>query len=66
MSEQLRSEKLSLFIGQMVGQISELLNQMSNNPKINISVIYTSLKDITQVASLQIHELYYKGNKQNE
>lgn len=58
----LRLEKLSLLIGTMLGQMSELLNIMTNeNP--NIGYIYNSLQDIVRASSLHVNELYYKGNK---
>ena len=58
-----RTEKLSLLIGTVVGQISELLNNMCGNPLMEVPLIYKSLFDIHRAAALQIHELYYKGNK---
>lgn len=58
----LRAERLSLCIGQIVGQLSELLNNVKTVPLTN-DQIYKSLLDITKVASLQVHELYYRGNK---
>jgi hypothetical protein len=63
MTEQdLRAEKLSFAIGMIVGQLSELLNQIkTNNP--NQDAIYNSLLDITSMAALHVNELYYKGNK---
>ncbi len=67
-NENLRSERLSLLIGTMIGQISELLNSIKTGmyyKSIEPSRcdIYQSLFDIHQAAGLQIHELYYKGNK---
>lgn len=64
MSEQesLRLEKLSLLIGKMVGQISELLNYMKR-PDSTLSMSYQALLDMHHAAALQIHELYYKDNK---
>ncbi len=58
---QLRIERLSLLIGTMVGQISELLNGIKSTPMTN-DMIYKSLFDIHQMAGLQVHELYYKEN----
>jgi hypothetical protein len=56
-----RTEKLSLLIGTVVGQISELLNNMVDNPLMDTVKIYKRLYDIHQAAGLQIHELYYKA-----
>jgi hypothetical protein len=58
----LRSEQLSLLIGTVIGQISELLNSISNND-MSPTQIYNHLNDIHQSSALQVHELYYKGNK---
>ena len=58
------TERLSLLIGTVIGQISELLNSMKSTPMTHAH-IYESLLDIHQSAGLQIHELYYKGNKRN-
>ena len=55
-SEALRFEKLALLIGTMIGQISELLNKISNQ-KTNDAYIYLALKDIHNAAGLQIHEM---------
>ncbi len=60
--ESLRLEKLALLIGTMLGQISELLNKISNQ-QTNNAYIYAALLDINKMASMQVHELYYKGNK---
>jgi hypothetical protein len=61
-NDNLRLERLSLLIGQMIGQINELLNQIQNNDKTP-NEIYKSLLDINKMASLQIHELYYRDLK---
>lgn len=61
-NEALRFEKLALLIGTMLGQISELLNKISNQ-QTNNAYIYAALMDIQKMASMQVHELYYKGNK---
>jgi hypothetical protein len=58
----LRTERLSLCIGQILGQLSELLNNIKTVPLTN-DQIYKSLLDITESGALQVHELYYKGNK---
>lgn len=55
----LRCERKTLLIGTMLGQISEILNHMNDRQ----SYIYKSLFDVHQMAALQVHELYYKGNK---
>lgn len=60
--EHLRNERLSLLIGTMIGQISELLNGIKSTP-MSLEMIYKSLRDIHDAAGLQVHELYYKGNK---
>ena len=57
----LRNEKLTLFIGLITGQMAELLNSM-NQEKLTVRDVYKRLFDIHSSASLQIHELYYKGN----
>lgn len=57
-----RAEKLSLLIGTMIGQISELLNSIQQSALTDDS-IYRSLFDIHRSAGLQIHELFYKNNK---
>ncbi len=58
----LRNEQLSLLVGTMIGQISELLNSIKRSPMTN-EMIYTGLLDINKAASLQVHELFYKSNK---
>ncbi len=58
--DKLRMERMSLLIGTIIGQMSELLNNiklMSNEQ------VCCSLLDIHNAAALQIHEIYYKGNK---
>lgn len=62
-NENLRLERLVLLIGTMLGQMAELLNymKMDNSSFLNA---YQSLFDIQKMAALQLHELYYKGNKQ--
>ncbi len=57
----LRLERQSILIGTMVGQISDLLNQIQKN-RLSTQEIYHDLFDIHQSAGLQIHEIYYKGN----
>jgi hypothetical protein len=63
-SENLRSERLSLLIGTIIGQISELLNYIERG-EANINAVYEGLFDIHKAAALQIHNLYYKDNKQD-
>lgn len=63
--EGLRTDQLSFLVGSMIGQMSELLNSIKRVPMTN-EMIYRALFDIHQSAALQIHELYYKGNKSNE
>lgn len=60
--ESLRLEKLSLLIGTMIGQIAELCNQIKSKD-IDKDRVYRSLFDINDMAAIQVHELYYKGNK---
>lgn len=60
----INENRLSLLIGTMLGQISELLNRIkSKNAAPTIDEVYNSLLDIQKMASLQVHELYYKDNK---
>ena len=61
-SEQLRLERLALCMGQTLGQLSELANNIKTVPLIN-DQIYASIRDILNGASLTMHEIYYKGNK---
>lgn len=63
-SESLRLERLSLLIGTMIGQISELLNYMKRD-NANLNASYKGLLDISEMASLQIHEVYYKEDKKD-
>ncbi len=57
--DNLRLEKLSLCIGTIVGQISEILNNIKYSQMTN-DMVYNSLVDIHRAAALQIHEIYYK------
>lgn len=57
-----RTEKLTLLIGTMIGQISELLNTVGK-AIITHDQIYKNLLDIHNAAALEIHYLYNKGNK---
>lgn len=61
-SESLRLERLALLIGTVIGQISQILNHMNDRQ----SYIYQTLYDVHQAAGLQLHELYYKGNKKDD
>jgi hypothetical protein len=61
----LRIERLSLCLGTVIGQISELLNYMKQKDSSIVNA-YRSLRDIHNAAGLQIHELYYKDNIPNE
>lgn len=58
----LRIERLSLCLGTIVGQMSELLNNIKTVPLTN-EAIYENLLDISKSGALQINELFYKGNK---
>jgi|HubBroStandDraft_5_1064220.scaffolds.fasta_scaffold300617_3 hypothetical protein len=58
----LRTEQLSLALGTVLGQLSELLNNIRTVPLSN-EQIYKSLLDIVQASSLHVHELYYKDKK---
>lgn len=60
--EGLRTDQLSLLVGTLIGQISELLNSIKSTPMTQ-EMIYKSLLDIHRAAGLQVHELFYKGNK---
>lgn len=60
---QLRLERSALLIGQLFGQLSELLNCLKNTP-MTTQMIYNSLKDITDVGALTVHAIYWKDNKQ--
>ena len=57
----LETNRLSLLVGTMMGQISELLNQVGSK-NLTMGEVYQSLKDIHVMTSLQIHEIYYKDN----
>ena len=59
----LTTARLSLLIGTMMGQTSELLNQMATK-HVDLDAVYNSLLDITNMAALQIKELYYNSDKQ--
>lgn len=59
--ENLRSERLSLCIGILMGEIAQLLNSI-NKDNMTIAQIYHDLNDIHQSGALQVHNLYYKGN----
>ena len=63
--ESIRLERSALLIGTILGQISELLNTISKG-QTNENYIYCSLLDIQKMASLQVHELYYKNNNPPE
>lgn len=54
--------RMTLLIGTMIGQISELLNYMKRDDA-TMHIAYEGLFDIHQSAGLQVHEIYYKGNK---
>jgi DNA-directed RNA polymerase alpha subunit len=56
--------KLSLAIGMIHGQLSELLNNIKTVPLTNLQ-IYNSLLDIVKASSLHVHELYYKDNQKD-
>lgn len=61
--KELRFERAALLVGTILGQLSEVLNGIKNTPMTN-DMIYASVLDITKMAALQVHEIYYKGNKQ--
>ena len=58
----LRAERVSLLIGTIIGQLSETLNSIATIPMTN-EMIYKRIFDIQNMAALQVHEIYYKGNK---
>lgn len=60
----LRAQRLSLLIGTMIGQISELLYHIQGD-KI-YDGIYHRLEDIHRMATSQVHEFYCKGLDKNE
>ena len=62
MSDWIRIQRLSLLVGMMTGQISELLNSIKTVPMTN-DAIYKSLRDIHNAAGIQIHELFYKDKE---
>ena len=59
---QIRFERAAMMVGQVQGQLAELLNNMKNTP-MGKDAVYHSILDITKMAALQVHEIYYKGNK---
>lgn len=61
----LRMERLALLIGQMIGQIAELLNNIQKKD-IKPQEVYLSLYDINKMAAIQVHELYYKHNSETK
>lgn len=61
----LRTERLVLLIGTVTGQISQVLNYLKSE-EAQLGNCYAFLLDIHQMAALQIHEIYYKGNKPEE
>lgn len=56
--ENLMCERLSLLIGMIMGQISEILNQIYESKENDKT--YKSLRDIQNMVVIQINELYYK------
>lgn len=56
---ELRTEKIALLIGTILGQISEILN-LINCGHPGRDYIYNSLLDIHTMAALQVHNVYYK------
>lgn len=61
-AKELRNEQLALLIGQVVGQLSQIMNDMAIK-RLTYDEAYHCILDVTNAASLQIHELFYKGNK---
>jgi len=59
--QDLRAEKVALLVGTIIGQLSQILNNIAKEG-MREQTLYYSLKDIHDMAALQIHELYYKGN----
>lgn len=59
--KQIRFERAAILVGQVLGQLSELLNNIKTLPMTNEQV-YKSVLDITKAASLHVHDIYYKGN----
>jgi DNA-directed RNA polymerase subunit alpha len=58
----IRAEKVAILVGMIIGQISELLNSITDD-NIDNKNIYKSLCDIHTMAGMQIHEIYYRENK---
>lgn len=57
--------RMSLLIGTIIGQTSELLNNI-NRCSLDRGAIYKGLFDIHQSAGLQAHEIFYKCNIKHE
>lgn len=64
--------RISLLIGTVMGQLSELLNSLKCD-NLTQDTIYKRIVDITNSAAIQIHEIYYSKkdiqealNKQHE
>lgn len=59
-----RNEKTALAFGMMIGQVSNLLNEMAIKDRNQVCELYKDayreLKDIWKAAGLQIHGIYYK------
>lgn len=62
MTNEIELKKIVFAHGNIIGQLSNLLNQVANK-NLTIDEIYKELLDITKSGALQAHELYYKGNK---
>ena len=60
---ELRAERCAFLIGQILGQLGQLLNEMKSNQSMRKVDVYQSLKDINNSSALHLHEIYYKNNK---
>ncbi len=61
----LRMERLALLIGSIVGSLSNLLNQIGDQ-SVTLEKVYRQLRDMNEMAGIQLHELYYKGTKREQ
>lgn len=59
--EKLRLERVCIGYGKTLGQLSELLNNITI---LTNDQIYKSLLDISMAGALHLHEIYYKDKKE--
>lgn len=60
----IRLERLCFALGQLHGQLAELLNNIAANT-ITIDHIYTSLRDVVNASSIYIHNIHYANNEED-